>query len=122
MRIPAKLAALIEKVASTTRRVPFDKFPCVLHRTHRPRPHRAELHHRFALYLQARVWSDVDPNRPGTAHDTERIPVCEGGHTDVHVAINALLIGAPVPKGVGRAELLEARETVRRFTEAGGTV
>lgn len=122
MKIPATLAALVAKAPPAIRRVPFAKFPCVLHRNHRPVPSRSELHHRFPLYLQAKVWPDVDPSNPATAHDKERIPVCEGGHTDVHVAINAQLLGAPLPKGVGRAEKTEAAEAVRRFRAAGGSV
>jgi hypothetical protein len=118
MKITRALATKIESTPATKRRVPFKTFGCVLHRIHKPTPNRVELHHRFALYLQARVWPDVDPTRPQTARDTERIPVCEGGHTDVHVAINAILAGAPMPKGVGRAERLEAQETIARYNAA----
>jgi hypothetical protein len=118
MKIPAKLAAAVAAQPPTKRRVPFREFPCVLHRSHKPVPSRTELHHRFPLYLQAKCWPDVDPDRPTSARDKERIPVCEGGHTDVHVAINALLLGAPLPKGVGRAEKTEAAEAVRRFRDS----
>lgn len=81
-------------------------------------PSRVELHHRFPMYLQANVWDDVDPTKPATAHDKERIPVCEGGHSDVHVTINALIVHGPIPKGVGTAERKEAREAVSRYTIA----
>lgn len=113
-RAPALIANLSPDIA----RVPFNLYGCVLHKTHRPRPSRVELHHRFPMYLQAKVWLDVDPTKPATAHDKERIPVCEGGHSDVHVTINALILGGPIPKGVGTTERKEARDAVSRYTTA----
>lgn len=117
-RMNKALAAKVAAKGPSIRKVPFAEFGCVLHKTHKPRPSRVELHHRFPLYLQKQVWDDVDPNRPATAHDKERIPVCEGGHSDVHTAINALMVGGPIHRGIGRAELTEARETMRRVTNA----
>jgi hypothetical protein len=114
------LAAKIAGVPANRLQVSFRDFGCVLHRSHHPTPNRVELHHRFALYLQAKVWADVEPSRPGTAHDKERIPVCEGGHSDVHQAAAALLAGETMPKGVGRAERAEANEMLRRYAAATG--
>lgn len=111
-------AAKIAALSPATRRVPYAEYGCVLHRKHRPVPSRVELHHRFPMYLQAKVWLDVDPTKPATAHDKERIPVCEGGHSDVHVAINALILGGPLPKGIGTAERKEARDASARYFTA----
>lgn len=118
MRIAKALIAKVEAVPSNKPRVPFGQFGCVLHKTHKPRPNRVELHHRFAVYLQAQVWDDVIPGQPGTAHDKERIPVCEGGHSDIHIAVNAIFALAPMPKGIGHAERAEAEEMIARFNAA----
>lgn len=118
MALSKKQRAAIALIPAAIRRVSFKDFGCVLHRTHKPVPNRVELHHRFPLYLQAQVWPDVEPSRPSTAHDTERVPACEGGHTDIHITINAILVGAPMPKGAGRAEVAEAQEALRRYKDA----
>lgn len=112
------LRSKIESLAPTTKKVPFAQFGCVLHRVHKPVPNRVELHHRFPLYLQAKVWQDVDPGKPATAHDKERIAVCEGGHSDVHIALNAMLLGAPKPRAIGSAERREAKVSADRYGNA----
>ena len=80
---------------------------CVLHRIHLPRPVRTHLHHTFPLYLQLRKWGEV--------RDKRRVYVCPTGHDDVHAAIEALLVQAPLPRGVGRGELAMAREAIALF-------
>ncbi len=91
---------------------------CVAHRIHLPRPVLAELHHLFPLYLQHRVWASVDPMRPSTARVTERVPICPTGHSDVHAALDALLLGSKVPRGVGRGELALAKRAMEMYERA----
>lgn len=95
------------------RTVPFTPTGCVLHKSHRPRPSRLEKHHILPLYLQNRL----DLETPVT----DTVLMCEGGHTDVHVALNVLLVNAPMPKGVGAAERKFARLALRMFVDHGGT-
>lgn len=111
-RVSRWLAMVIKQKPRT---VPFAEAGCILHKTHDPVPSTSELHHTFPVYLQARVWADVDPSKPATAHDKERVPVCGDGHTDTHRAIDAILAGRPVPKGVGITERALARQGVARF-------
>jgi hypothetical protein len=80
---------------------------CVLHRVHLPKPVRTHLHHRFPKYLQMRKW--------GRVLDQQTVNVCASGHDDVHAAIEALLRGMPVPRGVGRKERELAEYAVRRY-------
>jgi hypothetical protein len=101
---------VIERGAALT--VPAREQPCRMHRLHLPVPVASELHHPFPLYLQRRIWGEI--------RDLERIPLCGTGHSDVHYAIDALLLGRRIPQGVGRSELEMAREALRRFHLAGG--
>jgi hypothetical protein len=101
--------------AGEIRRLPFSMVGCIVHQIHLPVPAAVELHHVFPVYLQARIWKTVDPVHPSTARDKERIPVCGSGHTDIHMAIDALIGKAKPPKGVGRAELGFAREAGKRY-------
>jgi hypothetical protein len=117
----ARQRAAVQAAAPEVRRLPFGTVGCALHRRHDPDPAASELHHKFPLYLQKRVWPDVDPSRPSTAHDRERVPVCGTGHSDVHLAIDALMEGAPRPIGVGRAEMAMAREAIARLDSANPT-
>lgn len=94
------------------RTVPFTPSGCVLHKSHRPTPSRLEKHHVLPLYLAKRVG----------ASSTKTVLVCEGGHTDIHVAINAMLLRAPLPRGVGTNERKFARMGLSLFAQAGGTV
>ena len=90
-------------------RVSFAVAPCTLHtHTSGERPASSELHHVFPLYLQKRVG----------AKDPERVPVCGSGHSDVHLAIDAILAGKKMPRGVGISERALAKEAIRRFTKA----
>lgn len=99
-------------------RAPFAKAGCTIHKTHKPTPASSELHHIFPLYLQARVWADVDPNRPSTARNKDRVAVCGTGHSDVHLAIDALLATKRTPRGVGRTERALADLALLRFSDA----
>lgn len=93
------------------RTVPFTPTGCVLHRSHRPRPSRLEKHHVLPLYLQKRLGVDVN----------NIVLMCADGHIDVHVAINALLVQAPNPRGIGTAERKYARLALVLFVENGGS-
>jgi hypothetical protein len=115
VRLTAAQRATIASASSDVRRVPFAAGGCALHRRHDPDPASSELHHVFPLYLQARKWPDVDPARPASARDRERVPLCGTGHSDVHLAIDSERAGATRPRGVGRAELALAREAIRRY-------
>lgn len=116
MKLPTEhLTAILAALPADTLRVPFALTGCVLHKRHDPDPASSELHHVFPLYLQKRKYGDVDPNRPATAHDKERIPVCGTGHSDVHLDIDAILAGHSRPKGVGRAEQSIAQAAISRF-------
>lgn len=101
--------------SSLPARLPFAQAPCAVH-THSSGevPASTELHHLFPLYLQklARV--------PEGAEDTERLPLCGSGHSDVHYAIDAILEGRPMPLGVGTKEIAVAREGVARYLKAKG--
>lgn len=93
--------------------VPFTPTGCVLHKAHKPKPSRLEKHHVLPLYLAKRIGIE----------STETVLVCESGHTDTHVALNALLIaGAPMPSGIGTAERRLARVALMRYVNAGGSV
>lgn len=95
----------------TVRRVPFTTEGCVLHKVHRPRPSTLQKHHVLPKYLAARVGVKT----------TETVLVCGDGHADVHVALNAMLLRAPMPSGVGASERRYARLALLRYVEAGGT-
>lgn len=97
----------------SSRTIAFGVSGCDAHRVHLPRPVLAELHHVFPKYLQARV------GRVGV-FDDERVALCPTGHTDVHAAIDAILAGRPIPRGVGRSELAIARTAIARYRAAGG--
>jgi hypothetical protein len=92
--------------------VPARDQPCSIHRIHLPTPVASELHHRFPLYLQRRAWGEI--------RDRDRVPLCGTGHSDVHFAIDALLLGRRMPRGVGRRELQMAHEAVARYRMAAG--
>lgn len=96
--------------------VPFTPTGCILHKSHRPKPSRLQKHHRFPLHLQKRVVT-VDL-AAAKALDI----MCADGHSDVHVMINALLVGGPRPRGIGAAEAAAARRAIKLFRDAGGTV
>jgi hypothetical protein len=112
--------ALLRETASIAdlKRAPYTVVGCSIHKTHKPTPNSSELHHVFPLGLQAKVWADVDNDRPSTAHDRDRVPLCGTGHTDVHVAIDALLAGRAKPRGIGVTELALAKEAVRLYNAA----
>lgn len=94
------------------RTVPFTTDGCVLHASHRPRPSRLEAHHVLPKYLAARVGAET----------TETVLVCSDGHNDVHIAINAMLVQGPMPKGIGAKERKYARKALVGYVAAGGTV
>ena len=94
------------------RTVPFTPTGCVLHKSHRPRPSRLERHHLLPLYLQKRIGVSVK----------DTVLMCSDGHIDTHVALNALLVQAPAPRGVGVAERKFARKALALFVEHGGQV
>ncbi len=121
MSAKAEIASAIAAMPPERKRAPFAQVGCTLHKSHKPRPSTSELHHRFPVYLQAQVWPDVDPTRPGTAHVKDRIPVCSDGHNDVHVALNALIAKGPRHAGVGRAEQAEAKRAFDLFEAAKAT-
>lgn len=116
MRRPTtKQAKAIASTPDHVLRIPFQVAGCLLHRRHDPDPASSELHHVFPLYLQAQKFPGVDPNHPASAHDKERWPLCGTGHSDVHLAITALLEGKPKPRGVGNAEQALAKEALARL-------
>jgi hypothetical protein len=78
--------------SAITRGLPFHTAGCVGAKVHRPMPLISELHHVFPLYLQARIWTDVDSLRPGTAHVKEFATLCGNCHATVHVVIASLLL------------------------------
>lgn len=86
--------------------------PCRIHKTHKPTPVSSELHHRFPKYLQIAVWGEV--------RERDIVPLCGTGHSDVHFAIDALLRGKKLPKGVGRTERELAEFAVARYREEYG--
>ena len=90
--------------------VPFTPRGCVLHKSHRPKPARLEEQHVLPLYLAALIG----------VKSTLKVKVCSDGHTDVHIAMNAMLVGASMPKGVGLAEKRLAMRGLDLFYEAGG--
>lgn len=114
-KLTPKMVDLLKRTPPDVPRVAFAAAGCVLHRTHAPTPASSELHHVFPLYLQARKFDDVDPNKPATAHDKERVPVCGTGHSDVHLAIDDMLAGRARRAGVGRTEQELALTAIARF-------
>lgn len=105
LSVSRKLAEKIAQEPPGIRTVAFADFGCVLasKSNHRPTPAIAQLHH---------VW----PMGMGGPEDGERVPLCGTHHLDVHEAIRALVAGRKVPRGIGRSELLLAREAVARST------
>lgn len=97
-------------------RVPATEIPCGLHaHTSGERPASTELHHVFPLELQKRIWKDVDRDHVATIRDRERTPTCGSGHSDVHLAIEHLMSGRRMPRGIGPKELALAKEALERY-------
>lgn len=97
-------------------RVPATEVPCGLHtHTSGERPASTELHHIFPLELQKKIWKDVDRDRAATIRDRERTPTCGSGHSDVHLAIEHLMHGKRMPRGIGPKELALAKEALERY-------
>jgi hypothetical protein len=113
-KLPKSVREAVEAAGPDILQLPFAKVGCVLHKRHDPDPSSSELHHVYPLYLQKQRWPDVDPQRPATAHDRERVPACPTGHVDIHRAIDALLDKRQRPKGVGLAETKLAGEAILR--------
>ena len=81
-------------------------------------PASTELHHVFPLELQKIIWPDVDRDHSATIRDKERVPLCGNAHSDVHLAIEAILQNTRMPAGVGRLERKVAVEGVSRYLAA----
>jgi hypothetical protein len=67
----------------------FDQAPCRCVREHRPRPLTIEKHHVFPKGLQELVW--------GRVRDKETVPLCGNAHNSVHLLLDLLLAGKPLP-------------------------
>lgn len=100
------------------RTVPFAQAGCVGAKIHRPKPLVSELHHVFPLYLQARVWDDVNPDRPSTAHDTERVALCGNCHSTVHTVITDLVASRQAPPRVAPKLMAIAAEALELYRKA----
>jgi len=85
-------------VIDVSRMLPFATAGCIGAKVHRPKPLITEQHHIFPVYLQARVWSDVDPARPATAHTKDKVMLCGNCHATVHMVLDALLRDEVPPK------------------------
>lgn len=99
--------------------LPFASAGCVGAKLHKPVPLITELHHVFPVYLQARVWADVDPARPQTAHNKDRINLCGNCHASVHVLLDAMLAAKTLPKAP-RKLVTFAMRGLAAYHAAGG--
>lgn len=108
-------------IAGPVRGLAFASFPCVGAGRHRPVPLITEQHHVFPLYLQARIWTDVDATRPSTAHVKEFANVCGNCHATVHVVLAAMLARTTPPAGVARKLVAIARRGFDAYVAQGGT-
>lgn len=98
--------------------LPFARAGCIGAKMHHPVPLITEEHHVFPLFLQARVFPDVDPDRPSTAHDRTRVNLCGNCHATVHVVIGAIMAGhGDLPKCPRILRKL-ARQAVDMFQNA----
>jgi len=100
------------------RALPFAEHGCVGAKVHRPIPLITEQHHVFPVYLQARVWDDVDPARPSTAHVQEKALVCGNCHATIHVVITALIQGHQPPARVATKLMELAHRGMQLYGEA----
>lgn len=87
-----------------------DVAPCELHTSHSPITIVNERHHIFPLYLQTRVWGEVQ--------DQRKMVICSTAHNTVHFAIEYYFKNNKWPVNVvGKTRDL-AELAITRYQEA----